>query len=175
MPGIRLPLRAAKMRAFGLFGRHRSLVVHAPILAQAPSIGGVALPHWLTRVNLAFGNAIMAPIVARLPGFGILEHVGRRSGTVRRTPVSIIRRGPDRYVFTLYYGPDVQWVRNVLAAGGCRVRMRGRWIRLVEPRRFRDPARREIPWFVRPIAALLRVEHFLELRAAPAEVARDRN
>lgn len=127
-------------------------------------MGHMPLPHWLTRVNLAFGNRLLAPFAARLPGLGVLEHVGRRSGTVRRNPIAFFRRGPDRYVTALWYGPDVQWVRNVLAAGGCRVRTRGRWIRLVDPRRLHDPARREIPWFLRPIAALLRVEHFLELR-----------
>ena len=126
----------------------------------------MALPHWLTRVNLAFGNRLLAPFAARLPGLGVLEHIGRRSGTVRRTPLSVLRRGPDRYVIALYYGPDVEWARNVLAAGGCRVRTRGRWIRLAAPRRFHDPARRELPWFMRPVAALLRVEHFLELRRA---------
>ena len=124
----------------------------------------MALPHWLTRVNLAFGNRLLTPFAARLPGMGILEHVGRRSGTVRRNPLAIFRRGPDRFVIALWYGPDVQWVRNVLAADGCRVRTRGRWIRLVEPRRIHDPSRRQIPWFVRPVATLLRVEHFLELR-----------
>jgi deazaflavin-dependent oxidoreductase (nitroreductase family) len=127
-------------------------------------MGSVALPHWLTRVNLAFGNRILTPFAARLPGLGIVEHTGRRSGIVRLNPVAIFRRGADRYVVALWYGPDVQWVRNVLAAGECRVRTRGRWIRLAEPRRFRDPRRREIPLFLRPVAALLRVEHFLELR-----------
>ena len=130
----------------------------------------MALPHWLTRVNLAFGNRLLAPFAAHLPGLGILEHVGRRSGTVRRNPLAIIRRGPDRYVVALWYGPDVQWVRNVLAAGTCRVRTRGRWIRLAEPRRFHDASRREIPWFLRMVAWVVRVEHFVELRLVDRSV-----
>lgn len=129
-------------------------------------MGRMPLPHWLTRVNLLLGNRLLAPFAAHLPGLGILEHVGRRSGTLHRNPLAIFRRGPDRYVIALWYGPNVQWVRNVLAAGGCRVRTRGRWIKLADPRRLHDPSRREIPWFLRPVAALLRVEHFLELRRA---------
>jgi deazaflavin-dependent oxidoreductase (nitroreductase family) len=121
------------------------------------------LPHWLTRVNLLVGNRITAPFAAYLPWFCILEHVGRRSGTVRRTPVSVFRRG-DRYVFALFYGPEVQWVANVLAAGECRIRTGGRWIRLAEPRRFTDPARRRVPWIVRVVLAVLRVNEFLEMR-----------
>jgi deazaflavin-dependent oxidoreductase (nitroreductase family) len=126
------------------------------------------LPHWLTRVNLAFGNRLLAPFAARLPGLGILEHAGRRSGTVRSNPVAIIRRGADRYVIALWYGPESQWVKNVLAAEGCRVRTRGRWLELSAPRRFHDPKRHDLPWPLRVVAAVLRVEHFLELRRSPA-------
>ena len=124
------------------------------------------LPYWLTRVNLAFANRLLAPFAARLPGLGIVEHVGRRSGIVRRNPIALFRRGQDRYVTALWYGPETQWARNVLASGRCRIHTRGRWIHLAEPRRFRDPGRREIPWFLRPIAALLRVEEFVELTRA---------
>ena len=127
-------------------------------------MGHMPLPHWLTRVNLAFGNRLLAPFTASLPGFGVLEHVGRRSGAVRRTPLTIFKRGPDRFVIALTYGTEVQWLRNVLAAGECRVRTRGRWIRLGTSRRFSDPARRDVPWLVRPILRLLGVTEFLEMR-----------
>jgi len=138
------------------------------MLPEGAYDGRMPLPHWLTRVNLAFGNRLLAPLTAYLPGFGVLEHIGRRSGTVRRTPLTIFRRGPDRYVIAMTYGTDVQWLRNVLAAGECRVRTRGRWVRLVEPRRFSDPSRRTVPWIVRPILAVLGVHEFLELRTARA-------
>ena len=54
------------------------------------------LPHWLTRVNLVVTNRLTAPVAGWLPWFGVLEHVGRSSGTVRRTPLTIFRRGTDR-------------------------------------------------------------------------------
>jgi deazaflavin-dependent oxidoreductase (nitroreductase family) len=126
------------------------------------------LPHWLTRVNVAFVNRVMAPFAARLPGLGVLEHVGRQSGTVRRNPVAIFRRRPDRYVIALWYGPEAQWVQNVLAAGGCRVLSRGRWVPMTEPRTFHDPRRRDMPRALRPVAVLLRVDDFLELRRRSA-------
>ena len=126
------------------------------------------LPHWLTRVNLVVTNRLIGPFAGWLPWFGVLEHVGRSSGTVRRNPINIFRRGTDRYAIALTYGPDVQWLRNVDAAGSCRVRMRGRWVSLAEPRRFRDPSRREVPLIVRPILGLLGVTEFLELRVRRA-------
>ena len=93
-----------------------------------------------------------------------------RGAITTSNSLEVFRRGPNRRVIALWYGPDVEWVGNVLAAGGCRVRTRGRWIKLADPRRFHDPSRREIPWFLRPVAALLRVEHFLELRRADVSV-----
>lgn len=125
----------------------------------------MALPHWLTRVNLVLTNRLIGPFAGWLPWFGILEHTGRRTGTVRRNPINLFRRG-DRYTIALTYGPDVQWLRNVEAAGRCRVRTRGRWIMLVEPRQFTDSSRRVVPLVVRPILALLRVTEFVELTVA---------
>lgn len=124
------------------------------------------LPHWLTRVNLAVTNRLTLPLAARLPWFGVIEHVGRRSNRVRRTPLNVFHRGEGRWVVALTYGPEVQWVRNVLAAGRCRVLIRGRWIAMTGPRRYRDPSRRGVPWLVRRALAVLRVTWFLELREA---------
>jgi deazaflavin-dependent oxidoreductase (nitroreductase family) len=122
------------------------------------------LPHWLTRVNLAVTNRLTLPLASRLPWFCVLEHVGRRTGVVRRTPLNIFRAGSDRWVIALTYGPGVQWLRNIEAARDCRVLTRGRWLRLAEPRRYRDPSRATMPMPVRWVLALLRVDEFVELR-----------
>jgi deazaflavin-dependent oxidoreductase (nitroreductase family) len=127
-------------------------------------MGYVALPHWLARLNLRFSNAFMRPIAARLPWFGVLEHVGRTSGTIRRTALMAFRRRPDRWVIALTYGTDAQWLRNVIAADGGRLQSRGRWVRVTGPRRFRDASRSSVPWLVRPMLALLRVSEFVEMR-----------
>jgi hypothetical protein len=47
------------------------------------------LPHWLTRVNLVVTNRLTMPLAGRLPWFGVMEHVGRRSGAVRWTPLNV--------------------------------------------------------------------------------------
>ena len=127
-------------------------------------MGHVALPHWLARLNLHFSNAFMRPIAARLPWFGVIEHVGRTSGTVRRTALMAFHRRPDRWVIALTYGTDAQWLRNLAAAGGGRLPSRGRWVDVVEPRRFRDASRSSVPFLVRPMLALLRISDFVEMR-----------
>jgi deazaflavin-dependent oxidoreductase (nitroreductase family) len=127
-------------------------------------MGHVALPHLLARLNLRFSNAFMRPIAARLPWFGVLEHVGRTSGTVRRTALMAFHRRPGRWVIALTYGTDVQWLQNVLAAGGARLLSGGRWVDVVKPRQFRDPSRSSVPFLVRPFLAVLRVSDFVEMR-----------
>jgi deazaflavin-dependent oxidoreductase (nitroreductase family) len=70
-------------------------------------------------------NPLTRPVTARLPTFALLTHRGRRSGRSYRTPINVFRRG-DNYFFFLTYGSDVQWVKNVLAAGSCSIETRGR-------------------------------------------------
>jgi len=123
----------------------------------------MALPRWLARFNVSFTNRFMLPIAGALPWFGIVEHVGRRSGRQYRTPVNVFRRG-DRYLFALTYGPESEWVKNVVAAGGCTLVSRGRRTELLDPRRFRDPRRHDMPWIVRIGLGVLDVSEFLELR-----------
>ena len=81
------------------------------------------------------------PIVMRLGLAGgrrspwaIVEHVGRRSGVVHRTPMSMIASARADHVYVrLSYGADVDWVRNVKAAGHCRVQSHETIYELDEP------------------------------------------
>jgi deazaflavin-dependent oxidoreductase (nitroreductase family) len=124
--------------------------------------GAVPLPKRLARFNTLVTNRLVRRVAAVLPGFGIVSHVGRRSGRLYRTPVNVFRHG-ERYVFALTYGPDADWVRNVLAAGGCGLETRGRTVELREPERFTDPTRHLVPLPVRWALRLLRVDEFLAL------------
>lgn len=72
-----------------------------------------------------------------LPSFGILEHVGRRSGKPYRTPVNVFRTevdGKPGVAILLTYGPDRDWLKNLTAAGGGRLRTRGKTVGVADPR-----------------------------------------
>jgi deazaflavin-dependent oxidoreductase (nitroreductase family) len=112
-------------------------------------------------------NRVSRRFAGRLPGFGILVYRGRTSGKPYRTPMNVFRDG-DSYVLALTYGSDVQWVKNVLAAGGCDLLTRGRTVHLVEPELFVDPRRRQMPQPVRFFLGLMRVTEFMRLRIAPS-------
>ena len=100
-----------------------------------------------------------------VPGFGILTHRGSESGRLYRTPINVFRRG-NHFVFFLTYGSNVDWVRNVLAAGRCTLRTRGRDLALVEPELITDPERRLVPPPVRAVGRLVGATEFVRMRAA---------
>ena len=111
-------------------------------------------------------NPVTRLFAGWLPGFAIISYRGRKSGRRYRTPMNVFKRG-DAYVFALTYGSEVQWVRNVKAAGGCEIRTRGHDIRLVDPEIFVDPTRHLMPLPVRIILGLNDVSEFMRLRIVP--------
>src|SRR5690349_21003948 len=88
-----------------------------------------AVRPWVVR----FLNPVTRRIAPWLPGFCTVTYVGRKSGRTYTIPLNVFRRGGS-FVFALTYGADVQWVRNVLAAGRCELVTRGRRFVLVNPR-----------------------------------------
>ncbi|UOQ88066.1 nitroreductase family deazaflavin-dependent oxidoreductase [Agromyces endophyticus] len=57
--------------------------------------------------------------------FALIRHTGRKSGKVFETPV-ILARAPEGFVAELTYGPEVNWYRNIVAAGRATVVWKGR-------------------------------------------------
>lgn len=107
----------------------------------------------------------------RLPGFGVLTHIGRKTGRMYRTPLLVLRRGDD-YLVGLWYGSDAHWVKNVLAAGACELRIRGRNVRLVQPELLVDPARRLLPLPLRLAGRLVHLTEFLRMSPTAKPTAR---
>ena len=129
----------------------------------------------LARFNRTVGNRMVGPGLSMMPGFGAIVHRGRKSGRQYRTPVKIFRTDHG-YLISLPYGPESDWVRNVLAAGGCELRTRGRQVRLAEPRVFTASSRRglaqaKIPAPLRTMLAWFGVTNFIELRLATETLA----
>jgi uncharacterized membrane protein len=48
--------------------------------------------RWLAKINIAVTNRITSLFAGWLPGFGILTHVGRKSGKLYRTPASVLSK-----------------------------------------------------------------------------------
>jgi deazaflavin-dependent oxidoreductase (nitroreductase family) len=127
----------------------------------------VPIPRRVGQWNKAGLNRVTRRIAPWMPGLGVVVHRGRRTGRVYQTPVNVFA-AEDGYVLALTYGPDTDWVKNVLAAGGCELRTRGRVIRLTSPRLFRDETRRGIRPLERQVLRVLHVTDFLSLKVVPA-------
>ena len=92
---------------------------------------------FLDRVRV-FNKRVLNPLMMRMAGrkywyASVIEHTGRRSGKEYSTPVAA-ERVPDGFIVPLPYGVDVDWLRNVLAAGRATIRSHGRTYRVVAPR-----------------------------------------
>jgi deazaflavin-dependent oxidoreductase (nitroreductase family) len=116
----------------------------------------------LARFNLAVTNRITGHFAGRLPGFGIVTHVGRKSGKVYHTPVNVFRM-PNGFAIALTYGRESEWVKNVLAAGGCQLETRGARYRLSSPTIVHDPTRKQFPFPVRIVLGIVGANDFMQL------------
>lgn len=115
----------------------------------------------LNRFTIRLAKSGWGPI-------SLVRHVGRRSGRVYETPI-IVASVPEGFVAELTYGEGVDWYRNVVAAGGCQVRVHGRVHRIVGI----DPCppeqgRRAFGRPARLVLRLLRRREFRLLRTAAA-------
>jgi deazaflavin-dependent oxidoreductase (nitroreductase family) len=126
-----------------------------------------AVRPWVVR----YLNPITRRFAPWLPGFCTVTYVGRKSGRTYTTPLNVFRRG-GRFVFALTYGPDVQWVQNVLAAGRCELVTRGRRFELGNPRLETDATAGAMPVPVRQLLRLMGVDRFLWMDPAPGDDAR---
>jgi deazaflavin-dependent oxidoreductase (nitroreductase family) len=118
--------------------------------------------RWLAKVNIAFFNRITGPFAGWLPGFGILTHVGRKSGKVYRTPVNVFRAS-NGFIIALTYSSQSEWVKNVLVAGGCELKTRGKKYLLSSPNVVHDPTRRRFPIPVRLVLRIVGADEYMEL------------
>lgn len=120
------------------------------------------LPQALARANRKVTNRIARRFAGRLPPFAMIEHVGRKSGKMYRTPIMIFRSGAI-FAIALTYGPDTEWVRNVRQAGTCELEYGGRHLTLIEPRIAPLAEAPHIPLPVRLVLKSIRVDYVLLL------------
>ena len=118
--------------------------------------------RWLAKINIAITNRITSLFAGWLPGFGILTHIGRKSGKVYRTPVNVFRSS-NGFIVALTYSSQSEWVKNVLAAGGCELKTRGKTYQLSAPNVVRDPTHRRFPFPVRIVLRIVGADEYMEL------------
>ena len=149
------------------------MVIAASVISLlAILLAPVLLVRFCKRQVAAFHRAITNRIAnrfaARVPGFAIVTNAGRKSGRLYRTPVNVFRE-PDGFLIALTYGRDSDWVRNVLAAGGCQLETRRVLYQLCAPIIVHDPTRRPFPSPVRIMLRLIGANDFMQLSTNDAK------
>jgi deazaflavin-dependent oxidoreductase (nitroreductase family) len=126
---------------------------------MAPAIGTV-LKHTLNRLTTR--------IARRGGSFALVKHVGRKSGKPYETPI-IAKPVPGGLMIELTYGDQVDWYRNVRAAGGCVILLNGvEWVITGFEQVDAATGRAAFTPLQRGILRILRRTHFVKCLGAPA-------
>ena len=95
--------------------------------------------------------------------FAVIKHVGRRSGKLYETPLIAQPMG-ERFVFALTYGPNVDWYRNILAAGECTLLRRGKEYHLENPVTLsQDDGLLAFPRVLKSVLRFNKVDHYFSM------------
>jgi len=86
-------------------------------------------PRWLAKIN----KRVFNPKAIRKGEYPVVTHVGRTSGKSYQTPLDAYPTKTG-YVMVARYGPNSDWVRNVLAAETATLRIDGELVSLGWPR-----------------------------------------
>ena len=120
------------------------------------------LPRLLAEVN----KRVFNPRQVKSDRWVVLTHQGRSSGREYQTPLAAHRDG-DSYLIVLMYGTKSDWVRNVFAAGGAKLRDKDEEFDVVAPRLVpEEEFWPRMPETWKPPAGFMNVHDFLELSIA---------
>ena len=143
-------------------------------IAVGTALGGLAggaVIVWRRnpRIGTRFVNSVVDPLLLRrgLAGggtseLGTIEHLGRRSGIRRLTPVHP-EPTPEGFRIVVPLGAHSEWALNVLAAGHCRLQLHDFVYELDEPTMVPAGEVGALPRVVRSVMAALGFE-YLTLR-----------
>jgi len=118
----------------------------------------IFLKHTLNPLTRRLARTSFGP-------FSLVRHVGRRSGKHYETPL-IVAPIDGGFVIELTYGPNVDWYKNVQAAGGCTIFWHGQdyVIDRIEPMDVAT-SRAAFPLPARLILNAMNMQHFVKMTA----------
>jgi deazaflavin-dependent oxidoreductase (nitroreductase family) len=90
------------------------------------------VPRAVANFNRRVTNPVARSLTPWLPCLGTLEHTGRKSGRRYRTPLLVFKT-PDGFVILIGYGPESDWLKNVLTGGATVLHRQGKAIALADP------------------------------------------
>jgi len=125
----------------------------------------VTLPKGIRQFNKRLLNRLTGKIARSSFGpFSIIYHVGRRSGKTYETPIIAIPSA-DAFIVALTYGPEVDWYRNVVASGRCKIlwHRHETVVQKIEPMETKE-ALPYVPLFERKILRFIGTQDFVKMK-----------
>ena len=90
------------------------------------------VPRTVANFNRRVTNPVARSLTPWLPCLGTLQHTGRTSGRRYRTPLLVFKTQKG-FAILIGYGPETDWLKNVLAGGPTVLHKRGKAITLANP------------------------------------------
>ncbi|WP_040796830.1 hypothetical protein [Nocardia higoensis] len=130
----------------------------------------MVLPHSLATFNRRVTNRVAGPLASKVRPLAVVVHKGRHSGRAYETPVLAFADGPVHRI-ALTYGRDVDWLKNILAAGEFELKLKNHAVRLTDPVVIDDPSVAWAPVGVRQALKTIGARSYLRAAAVehPAE------
>ncbi|MDF2704265.1 MAG: hypothetical protein K0S10_3211, partial [Rubrobacteraceae bacterium] len=96
--------------------------------------GGTRVRDKIRLLNKRLLNPAMVKLAGRRHWYAaVIRHRGRRSGREYATPVVAEPVAGDAFIIPLPYGEDVDWLKNLLAAGRATIEWKGKTHEVVQP------------------------------------------
>ena len=144
-----------------------SRIIAASAALAAVATGAAIVWRRDRRIGTRFVNSTIDPILLRRgiagagsSGVGIIEHVGRKSGIRRLTPV-YPEQTAQGFRIIVPLGPSSEWARNVVVAGHCRLQLHGDVYELDEPVLIPAGQVESLPRTIRGVLGLLGFDYIL--------------
>lgn len=129
------------------------------------------------EINKRYVNPLMLKFAGRrCSPQAVVCHKGRKSARSYTTPV-VVEPITDGFIIPLPYGTDVDWCRNILAAGECTIQWHGKRYAVVEPALINvEEVIAELTPVRRRLFSMIGVKQVLKVRIAtvtPASIIRE--
>ncbi len=129
------------------------------------------MPALRNRVR-AFNKRTLNPWMLRFAGkkrgsFAVISHRGRKSGKTYTTPI-IVQPVTGGFVIALTYGPEVDWYRNLQAAGQGTLLWQNQEYAISQPETLAiETALKAFPFPFGPLLRLFGTRHFIKIASVP--------
>ena len=136
---------------------------HTLFFTSPSSITRMPIPKTIAIFNKYVTNRLILLFAGWIAPLAIVNHRGRNSGRIYRTPIMAFPT-MDGFVFALTYGINVDWVKNLIASDNGTLEYKGKEIEIINVRHISyDDVEDVFPFWIRLPLNIVSVEHCISV------------